>query len=303
MAVAVQRGAKVRGDTFVIRLLDEYGAPIKPFSITFSIFDSTASIPYLEGDERRLPRYGNALGLYWAEFDLHSDANTGTWQLRWYIKRTEFTPEEVVVEDFTVLSNMISSTGFEASLPEFMRSLICQLRILLRDDNPDRNYHFRPPEHGVQIQNYTSRFGFIWESHQLLFALQMAVGAVNLAPPRTHFNLEHFQPHGYASDWVFLLLYKAAAIAARMVQTNWIADEFSYSIGSLSLDIERSSKYDQLASAWEQQFESGLELAKRTLKYTLGLRMPRFSGTSGMFSFGPSLNRVGLVNYPSLLRG
>lgn len=169
---------------------------------------------------------------------------------------------------------------------------------------PDRNYSMRPPESGPKIRNYTERFGFVWESPQLLVALKIAVGAINLFPPRTNFRLADFVDGGPAGDWQFLLLYKAAAHACRMVQANWIVDEVDYSLGSLSLNLEKSSKYDQLAGVFEQQFETSLEGAKRTLKYTKGLQNSRFvSGVSGLFSFGPSTNRVGLINYPSLLRG
>ncbi len=96
---------------------------------------------------------------------------------------------------------------------------------------------------------------------------------------------------------------RAAAFAFRIEQTRWIADEFNYSIGSLSLDIQKSDKYSGQADAFEQNFATQLELAKRTLKYVVGLRMSRFSGVSGLMSFGPSTARQSLVNYPSMMRG
>lgn len=300
--IKVQRGERVTGNRLQIFVKDEFGAPVTPFSIMYSIFDRTCPSPILFGEERRLPLQGGMQGHYAADFTLDLQAPLGPWEIRWYIKRDALALEVVIVEDFEVVSALHPCFGFEASLDACTRTLVSDLRVLLRDNNPDRHYHFRPPEHGVRVQNYTEKFGFVWETPELLVALRHAVSAVNLYPPRTWFCLSDFCMGGSAGDWSHLLFYKAAALAARMVQTNWIVDEFDYSLGNLSLNLERSSKYDSLAQAWEQQFEQSIEPAKRTLKYTLGLKQSRFAGVSGLFSFGPSIRRVGLVNYPSLLR-
>lgn len=300
--IKVTRGERVTGNRLQIFVKDEFGAPVNPFSIFYSIFDRTCPTPILFAEERRRPLQGGTLGHFAADFTIDLQAPIGPWEIRWYIKRDELAEEVVIVEEFEVVSALQPCFGFEAMLDACTRGMISDLRVVLRDNNPDRHYHFRPPEHGVRIQNYTERFGFVWETPELLVALRMAVCAINLAPPRTDFCLQDFCPGRSGGDWCHLLMYKAASFAARMAQTNWIVDEFDYSLGNLSLNLERSSKYDSLASAWDQQFDSALELAKRTLKYTMGLKQSRFAGVSGLFSFGPSIRRVGLVNYPSILR-
>lgn len=303
-SVVVRRGEMVSGDRLSILVKDEFGAPIIPEYIRFSIFDTTEETPFVDGQERREPNYGGSPGYYQSRFTIDGQAKTGIWEIRWYIKRDEYSSEEVVIEEFEVVGATRVLTGWEASLSSCVRDLIYQLRVLIADDAPDRRYHLRPPDHGVKIQNFTTRFGYVWESPQLLFCLNMAVGAVNLSPPRTFFKLEDYcSPNSGAGDWAHLLIMRAAAFAFRIEQTRWIADEFNYSIGSLSLDIQKSDKYSAQADAFEQTFLTQLEMAKRTLKYVVGLRMSRFAGVSGLMSFGPSTARQSLVNYPSLMRG
>lgn len=301
-SLTIRRGETVTSDQVSVMIRDEFGAPVTPFYIAFSIFDCTGDIPYVDGIERRQPGFAGAVGNYGANFTIDGQANTGLWEIRWYLKRDEYASEEVIVEEFEVIGATRPSFGYEATLPDYMRQMVNDLRMLLADDAPDRRYHFRPPEHGQRIANYTSRFGYIWETTQLVFCLNMAVGYINLSPPRTNFHISEFVSNSPTSDWRYLLLLKAASIACKIEQLRWIADEFNYSIGSLSLDITKSDKYSQMGDAFDTQFETSLELAKRTLKYTLGLKMSRFSGVSGLFSFGPSVSRVGLINYPAMLK-
>jgi hypothetical protein len=56
-------------------------------------------------------------------------------------------------------SNVIPSFTGNADIDH----LIYRLRILLRDNNPDRNYRFRPPSSSKFIQGQTQVFGFVWE--------------------------------------------------------------------------------------------------------------------------------------------
>jgi hypothetical protein len=74
------------------------------------------------------------------------------------------------------------------------------------------------------------------------------------------------------------------AIFALMM--NWVADEFSYSIGGVSLDIDKSSKYESLYQAMSDQFDKQLERAKNTVKIVKGLQQPRY-GIGIRSAFGP----------------
>lgn len=131
--IKVQRGERVAGDRLTILVKDEFGAPITPFSIVYSIFDRTGHVPILMGEERRPATHG-AFGLYAADFTLDGSAPLGPWEIRWYIQRDELATEQVVVEEFEVISTLQPAFGFEASLSEGVRGLVQTLRTFLRDD-------------------------------------------------------------------------------------------------------------------------------------------------------------------------
>lgn len=74
------------------------------------------------------------------------------------------------------------------------------------------------------------------------------------------------------------------------VLANGILAHNSYSIGGISLDIERSSKYMDLKRNAEEQWDKMVEAKKMTTLLTRGLRQPRF-GVGIRSSFGPAVSR------------
>ena len=74
------------------------------------------------------------------------------------------------------------------------------------------------------------------------------------------------------------------------VLTNGILAHNSYSIGGVSLDIEKSSKYESAYQAVKDTWETQLERAKQTVKVVRGLQQPRF-GVGIRSSFGPYSGR------------
>lgn len=80
---------------------------------------------------------------------------------------------------------------------------------------------------------------------------------------------------------------------------NGILAHNSYSIGGVSLDIEKSSKYESLKQNAETMFEKGTEAKARTTKFIRGLQQPRF-GLGVRSAFGPALGR-GILSPKSFL--
>lgn len=74
------------------------------------------------------------------------------------------------------------------------------------------------------------------------------------------------------------------------VLSNGILAHNSYSIGGVSLDIDKSSKYQSAKENAEQQFTEQLERAKQTVKIFKGLQQPRY-GIGIRSQFGPSTGR------------
>ena len=74
------------------------------------------------------------------------------------------------------------------------------------------------------------------------------------------------------------------------VLSNGIVAHNSYSIGGISLDIEKSSKYMDLKRNAEEQWDKLVESKKLTTLYIRGIQQPRF-GIGVRSAFGPSLGR------------
>jgi hypothetical protein len=74
------------------------------------------------------------------------------------------------------------------------------------------------------------------------------------------------------------------------VLSNGILAHNSYSIGGISLDLDRSSKYEGAYQAAADQFDKQLEKAKLTINIVKGLQQPRF-GVGIRSAFGPFVGR------------
>lgn len=74
------------------------------------------------------------------------------------------------------------------------------------------------------------------------------------------------------------------------VISNGILAHNSYSIGGVSLDLEKSSKYEGLKSNAESQTQEMAEAKARTYKIIAGLQQPRF-GRGVRSAWGPALGQ------------
>lgn len=160
---------------------------------------------------------------------------------------------------------------------------------IIVSNSPDRNYKFRPPAHEETVDQFSKVFGYIWESEELAQFIDFALDMVIAAPPRTPFNhVDHLMQQ--RPEWRTLLLMGAQVHAIGALQANWIADEFDYSIGGVSLNLDKSSKYESLKQGAADQFDKQLERAKATVKYIKGLQQPKY-GAGIRSSFGPYVGR------------
>lgn len=156
-------------------------------------------------------------------------------------------------------------------------------------NSPDRNYHFRPPTHEETIQQFSRVFGYIWEDIEMQEYLLRSLDMISASPPRTPFSSID-QMVAFRPEWRTLLLTGAMMHALQALRINWIADEFNYSIGGVSLDLDKSSKYESAYQAASEQFEKQLTQAKLTINVVKGLQQPRF-GMGVRSAFGPFVGR------------
>jgi len=157
-------------------------------------------------------------------------------------------------------------------------------------NSPDRNYHFRPPEQEGVVKKYNRVFGYIWEDYELLCYLQMGLDWFNAFPPETEGIRTLNDLCARKPVWRTFILWAAAVHALFALSVNWVHDEFDYSIGGISLSLEKSSKYESLKSNAEGQLDKATEAKSRTVKFIRGLQQPKF-GFGVRSSFGPAVGR------------
>ncbi len=172
-------------------------------------------------------------------------------------------------------------------------------------NSPDKFYHFRPPEHEGRVGKFDRVFGQIWEDRELLLYLRAAIDDWTLVPPNTDQVRTIDEVWGRYPGWRAGIRWGAMIHALFAVMLNWIADEFDYSIGGVSLSIEKSSKYQSALGDAKDMWDKAAEGKTRTTLYILGLKQPRF-GVGVRSAFGPYVRgtlgpRAFTMSFPILM--
>jgi len=269
--IELQRGSITETDDLDIQVVDSGSSPVDPHTITYALFDVTTGVEVLIGPSERLP-VRLELGTYYAHFQVPENAAYGLYRLRWRIKELSSSPEVVVIQEFRIVAaSQIQSQLWTGTQADMLR----RMRILTRDQNPDKFYHFRPPTSSGTLNEFNRVFAHIWEDEELLEYMEQAMFAINASPPETHFGSIDQMVAG-KRDWIPWILTGAMVHACVALTLNWIADEFSYSVGGISLDIEKSSKYESMKNNAEGRFDKFMENKTRTVKIMRGLQQSRY---------------------------
>jgi len=292
MAVTFRRGQELgRANGLNIFLKSKDGSPTNAADITFNLYDFTTGVEViLPPANRRLKNPGT--GEYFAHFIVPLDANIGNYRIRWYFRQYVNSPQAQTVQEFSIVDNATQVITLPGVTP-IEYDLIRGLRIMLRDNNPARNYHFAPPAGEESVNEFTRVFGYLWEDGELLEFLKVSNDSINMYAPQT-FYATLDQLISEHRDWRTLLFTGAMVHAINGVALNWILDEFGYTIGGVSLDLEKSSKYQGMANDAQARFQEFVVAAKETVKIIRGLRQSRF-GVGIRSSFGPSVGRGALT--------
>jgi len=293
MSVTFYRGQQLGRKDLNIFLVGGSGTPVNAAEISYALYDFTTGQEVLVGLPQRVPA-NPSVGEYYASIIIPLDANLGDYRIRWTFREIVGGSIQTVVQEFAVIDKVAGAsagliTGGVDSASLIELDLMSRLRILLRDNNPDRNYHFRPPTHEETVQQFSRVFGYIWEDVEMLEYLLRAMDMVIASPPRTPFSTLDAMVQA-RPEWRTLILTGAMVHALQALRINWIADEFDYSIGGISLSIDKSSKYEAAMQSASDQFDKQLEQAKRTVKVVRGLQQPKY-GTGIRSSFGPYTGR------------
>jgi hypothetical protein len=292
MATTFRRGQELgRANGLSIFLKSKGGSPSNAAQIYFNIYDFTTGVEVILPPSNRSP-HNPGIGEYYAPFAIPLDANIGNYRIRWYFRQFVNSPQAQTVQEFAIVDNSTQVITLPGITPvEY--DLIRGLRLMLRDNNPARNYHFAPPAGQESVNEFTRVFGYLWEDGELLEFLRVSNDSINMYPPQTFYQTldQLISEH---RDWRTLLFTGAMVHAISGIALNWILDEFGYTIGGVSLDLEKSSKYQSMASDAQSRFTDFVTAAKETVKIMRGLRQSRF-GVGIRSSFGPSVGRGALT--------
>jgi hypothetical protein len=291
MSVTFRRGQELGRTGLSIFTKSTDGRPKNAAEIFFSIYDFTTGYEVLLPPANRVP-VNAATGEYYASFIIPIDANIGEYRIRWYMREYLNSPLAEVVQKFAIVSDSTQIVSVPG-ITNIEVDLVHGLRIMLRDNNPARNYHFAPPAGEEAVNQFTRVFGYIWEDCELLEFLRVSNDSINMYPPQTFYQtldqlmLQH-------RNWRTLLLTGAMVHAINAISLNWVLEEFGYSIGGVSLDLEKSSKYQSISNDAQTRFQEFVTQAKDTVKVIRGLRQSRY-GVGIRSSFGPSVGRGALT--------
>jgi hypothetical protein len=288
MSVAFLPGTILGQGDLDIFLTDSNSIASNAYSITYAIYfvDPITHLEVLIGSPTRIPINPN-VGEYYASLQVPTNATPGNYVIRWTFQQFASSPPQQVVQEWAVVG---AGTVVSPIYTPCVSGLIAKLRLLLRDQNPDKFYHFRPPEAEGNIGAYNRVFGQIWEDAELEEYLERALDWWNMFPPTTP-DLDTLDKLcAQKKVWTTAIMWDAIVHACFAVSLNWVADEFDYSIGGVSLSIEKSAKYESLKQNAESQFEKATEAKARTVKFMRGLQQPKY-GIGIRSSFGPQVGR------------
>lgn len=275
---ALRRGDTTGKENLNIFTYDQSGRLKDPYSIVFDLYIVNDSGPdILIGAPDRLP-IKFAIGSYFAPWKIEDDEQLGVHKITWKIRDTATSDVITNSEDFEIVSR---TTVMNEEYPEPLKRLIHKLRVKLRDVNPDRDYHFAPPSSEQEIAGFTETRGYRWPDEQLVNHLEDASNYINLWPPATDYILQT-----YPKAWEPLMLLEAQVYALWDLSILWAAEEFNYSLAGVSLDIRRSEKFSGLANQMQGMVDKRLEMAKKRILCTVGLRQDRYTYSRGA-ALGP----------------
>jgi hypothetical protein len=284
-----EQGQTLEQGDLDIFLTDSDGNPVNAYEISFAIYfvDPQTGTEVLIGPSSRTP-VNPEVGEYYASLRIPSSAEIGCYRIRWLFRETADAEQEGVVQQFGVIGEIETTSSPYSTC---VQGLIGKLRVMTRDNNPDRNYRFMPPEGEGRVGCYNQVFGYIWEDEEFSEYLEIALWKWNLHPPNTEHMLKNVNAVCRKKpSWQAAVLWGALVNAAQALAYNWVANEFDYSIGGISLNIDKSSKYMDLKRNAEEQWDKMTEAKVRTEKYLRGLAQPRF-GRGVRSAFGPNVGR------------
>ena len=312
--IVLTQGQQTGTADLAILVRDAQGNLVDPVSISYSVFKLRDLVPTRptvayeydlhqplnmqggpplppEGSELVLPPgqipIRASVGTFYAQFTIPTTWK-GVYKIVWQLQQFAGGGCDFVHMDFVVQPIDPADPAFEApsmiigkqlsiasaaTTPAMYAQAVRVVRELLSDTNPDRNYHFRPPTPGKVVSNFTTRVGFIWLDTTILINLNISISKLNTWNPMNYYN---WTLDTIPRDWGNAAAIGAASLCLSGESARWAADEFSYSLNGVSLDINKSALYQSLAQTYDQQFTTWAPLITANRPFSAGLRQQRW---------------------------
>ncbi len=254
---------------------------VDPFRISYDIFQvGDRGEETLAAGPQSIPKRSSH-GSYYVAITV-PDAWRGNFRLVWHLQEFEGNTEQRVFEDFRVERVEPAQSSFEAPsalvtpkqvVDKYTASIIMMVRTLLTDTDPDRNYHFRPPTPGKVVAGYPPRVGYIWTDDTIIRMVKNNISRANTWNPRTLYS---FTLETLPDDWANFVALGAAASCLSNEGTRWAADEFSYSLNGVSIDLPKTSLYQSLAQSFRAEWDEWAPKITAIRPTSAGLRQQRW---------------------------
>ena len=257
------------------------GGLTDPYSISYSIFSvGTDGLRTLVSAPNMSPTR-NATGVYYIGGNIPTTWE-GRYDLIWTLRQTNTDAPRNITEEFEVVRIDPATSSFEApsvlvskrpGLNPTLVDGIMKVREILSDENPDRNYHFRPPTPGIAVANFNLRVGFIWTDSTIIRMLQTATSIVNTANPM---NLYSYTYETAPVDWRNIINIGAAGLCLTKEAARWAAEGMEYSLNGVSLSLNKAGEYQSLSTDLSTQFNAIIPNLTANRPVSSGLRQQRW---------------------------
>lgn len=279
-------------DLYII-IRNQMGNQSDAYSISYEIIQRISGLEILVSPQDITPiRLG--IGHYFANYQIPSDSIPGDYYIRWKFLETPTSDMSFATQEFAVIDgSIIVKSPYHSNT----QTLIRKLRYILRDNNPDRNYHFMPPAQEEVVQGFTQKFGYVWEDDELFEYIDFAISDLNNRPPREGWTIDTLP-----SRLNSMVLTLASATALRALAINWVHQEFDGSISGISLNLEKSSKYQSLKENFEASYDKQItEHKDYGVRFIVGVRQPRYQ--VGVTSALGPYSRMGVQSRRNYISG
>lgn len=264
-----------------LNVRDANGQFIDPAGINYSIFAQAPDSSLTLASPPKLMPSRSSTGVYFV--DGHIPTNwEGQYRLIWYLRQYTNENEVQLFEEFEVIRLDPMTTSFEApsvllahrpGMNKVLADCIYATRELLSDEDPERNYHFRPPTSGRIVAGYNDRVGFIWTDRTIARMLRLSMEEANTWNPM---NLTSYTVENAPKAWREAIQVGAAAWCLKKEGNRWEADQFDYSLNGVSLSLHKAQEYQSMGDDFSAEFKEWLPNLTANRPCVQGLRQQRW---------------------------